>query len=418
MEPAGQHTVRQHNLRLVLGELAQAPGSKADLAARTGLTKATVASLVDLLIEQQVLDEGQPERSGPGRPSRPLAFHPDLPVAVGIEINVDNLAVCLMDLGGNVQATRQVTVDNRGRTPATVFRRAARLASEALVQVDRTPIGLALALPAVISPDGLVRRAPNLPRLNGQDAAALLRNSLIAADIPLADELDLTIENEANLGALAGLRSDPGLGEDFVYVSSEVGIGAGIVLNGQIFRGVNGFAGELGHVVVERHGRRCGCGGLGCLEQYAGLEALLRAARQPDVPAFEAALSQADARATHALAEAAEALGVGLASFLNVVDVPVIALGGIYGRLLEHCEAPLARQLSRRALSWKTPAEPTTRPIGEVTAEGPDGGQSLDVVGRLRAAPLGTEAAVRGAAGLVVDRALQRPQTIRGARKA
>jgi predicted NBD/HSP70 family sugar kinase len=164
-------------------------------------------------------------------------------------------------------------------------------------------------------------------------------------------------------------------------VSGEIGVGAGLIVGGALFRGAAGFAGELGHVVVERDGPACGCGGRGCVEQYAGLQVLLRDSGQPSLAALIAGAG--DRRAQAAIAAAGSALGVGLASLLNVVDLPTVVLGGVYAPLFELITPALRVELDRRVLSG--------------------GG-----IGLVRSS-LGTEAAVLGAAGAVVERALADP---------
>src|SRR6185437_1823698 len=133
----------------------------------------------------------------------------------------------------------------------------------------------------------------------------------------LAERLgrDVTVDNEATLGALAHLDLAP----DLVYVSAGIGVGGGIVLGGQVYRGARGLAGELGHVVVDRDGPACGCGGRGCVERYAGATALLADAGAADLDTLAAALARGDGRAAAATTRAGAALGVGLASVLNVL---------------------------------------------------------------------------------------------------
>src|SRR6185437_8869267 len=139
----------------------------------------------------------------------------------------------------------------------------------------------------------------------------------------------VTVDNEATLGALAHLDLAP----DLVYVSAGIGVGGGLVLDGRVYRGARGLAGELGHVVVDRSGPACGCGGRGCVERYAGTAALLADAGAADLDALVAALAEGDGRAVAATTRAAAALGTGLASVLNVLDVPVVVLGGTFARL-------------------------------------------------------------------------------------
>ncbi len=378
--PAGQQTVRRHNLSLITTSLAATARSRAELAQCTGLTKATVSSLVDHLIGQAILVEDEPAGAGVGRPARPVRLNPAGPVAVGIEVNVDYVAAGVLALTGELRGYRRDTVDNRGRPPAEVIAHAGRLAAE-LIEPGPPPLGAALALPGVVDAGGRLLRAPNLPELTGTRPGELLAGWLGLGR--------LLVDNEANLGALASLRAEPATGPDLVYVSGEIGVGAGLVVAGELFRGVNGFAGELGHVVVDENGPECGCGGRGCVEQYAGQDVLLRTAGQPDLRQLELAVAAADRAALAAVERAGSALGVGLSSLLNVLDLPNVVLGGMYARLFEAITPALAAELDRRVLSPQRP-------------------------GRLRRSVLGDDAAVRGAAGAVLDRALRDPSGVNG----
>ena len=379
--PAGQQTVRRHNLSLITTALAVEPLSRAELAQRTGLTKATVSSLVDHLIARAIVVERPPASAGIGRPARPVTLNPDGPVALGVEVNVDYVAACVLDLTGTLRCHRHSVVENRARTAAEVIEQAAALAGTVLRELDRPLLGGGLALPGVVGADGTLLRAPNLPALTGTRPGRLLAAAL---GLPQPQAAPLLVDNEANLGALASLRAEPAVGPDFVYVSGEIGVGAGLVVGGELFRGASGFAGELGHVVVAQDGPDCGCGGRGCVEQYAGQEVLLRTAGQPDLERLEAAVAAGDPAALVAVAQAGSALGVGLASLLNVVDLPNVVLGGVYARLFEAITPSLTIQLNRRVLA----------PRG---------------AGQLCRSALGIDAAVRGAAGAVLDRAIRDP---------
>jgi predicted NBD/HSP70 family sugar kinase len=379
--PAGQQTVRRHNLSLITTALAVAPSSRAELAQRTGLTKATVSSLVDDLIARSIVVEGRPATVGVGRPARPVRLNPDGPVALGVEINVDYVTVCVLDLSGELRCYQHRVVENRAGDAAEVIQQAAAVAGAVLDEAGQPLLGAGLALPGVVGADGTLLRAPNLPGLTGTRPGHRLAEVLA---LPV-----LVVDNEANLGALASLRAEPAVGPDFVYVSGEIGVGAGLVVAGELFRGVSGFAGELGHVVVASDGPSCGCGGQGCVERYAGQEVLLRTAGQPDLEHLEAAVAAGDGAALSAVEQAGDALGVGLASLLNVMDLPNVVLGGVYARLFEAITPSLAGQLNRRVLA----------PRAE---------------GQLSRSPLGIDAAVRGAAGAVLDLALRDPAGVSG----
>jgi predicted NBD/HSP70 family sugar kinase len=393
--PAGPPTLRRHNLGLVLAALRATGGaSRAELAARTGLTRATVASLLEPLLGARVLAEDAATPRGVGRPPRAVRFAPGGPVAVGVAVDVDTLAVCAIGLDGAVRAHRRQARDHRRLPPTAVWDGAAALAAAVEADVGARVLGVGLALPALLSaaddaeqapgallvvdapPGGdpatprvrapVVLRAPNLPRLVGSEPAAALAERL---------GRDVTVDNEATLGALAHLDLAP----DLVYVSAGIGIGGGIVLGGRVYRGARGLAGELGHVVVDRGGPECGCGGRGCVERYAGTTALLADAGAPDLESLAGALARGEERASAATTRAAAALGTSLASVLNVLDVPVVVLGGTYARLAEHVEPVLRAELARRSLA----------------------------AARVLASGHGDAAAVRGAAEVVLD-AVQR----------
>ena len=264
--------MRAHNLALVLQTVANSADrpSRAAIATVTGLTRATVSALVDDLIAGGLLNEHDPApRTGAGRPAAGLALAPDGPAGLGLEINVDYLAACVVDLTGAVRHRSSRTPTSGRSRPARPSPRSAELAAPGprgrrRRRTDRSP-----ARPSrcrAWSPDGLVRVAPNLG-WQDVDAPALLRAVPALADLPI------TVDNEANLAALGELRADGGA-PTFLYVSGEIGIGAGIVLDGELYRGGRGWSGEIGHVTVFPDGRPCRCGANGCLEQYAGQEGI------------------------------------------------------------------------------------------------------------------------------------------------
>src|SRR5262249_8334892 len=179
----------------------------------------------------------------------------------------------------------------------------------------------------------------------------------------------------------------------FLYVSGEIGIGAGLVLDGVLMRGAMGFAGEIGHVAVHPDGPRCGCGAYGCLEQYAGQDAIIRAALA-SVPVGASATigdivvrAQAgEANVIRALEEAGAALGLALAGAVNLLDISTIVLGGVVFAPLSPWLAPaIQRELDSRVLAakWSAP--------------------------RIRASALGERSTVRGAAEMALDGVRRHP---------
>lgn len=359
--PARQGSLREHNLALVLRHVldaAGAPGSppraappsRADVATATGLTRGAVSALVDLLIGARLIAELPPVVTArAGRPAVPLVPAAHTVVGLGAEVNVDYIGVRALDLAGEVLAHRTTAGDFRHSEPARVLALLAGLVGEVRAELpaDARVAGMCVALPGLVDRvTGPLRLAPNLG-WRDVDVVALLTAH------PEVDGLPVRLANEANLAARAEARAGVA-GDSFLYVSGEVGIGAAIVLDGEVFAGRHGWSGELGHTVVDPRGPRCTCGARGCLEQYAGKDALLRAAGrdvEDTVEALRGAAAAGDERTARALRAAGEALGIALANFVNLVDVETIVLGGIYAPLAPWLTDAVVAQLRSRVLA-------------------------------------------------------------------
>jgi predicted NBD/HSP70 family sugar kinase len=355
-----QETLRESNLALVLQTVLAAPSgiSRAGVAAATALTRSTVSRLADELVEAGVLAEDQPVvASGRGRPGTPLRAG-ERPVALGLQVNAGYLAARLVSLRGQVLAERVETGDFVGSDPAATLHRLGRLAARVRSDAGgrHTLVGAGIALPGLVSAgSNILLRAPNL----GWSDVEL---GPLAGALGVADA-DLLVGNEADLAARSVATPAPGRPgpiPDFIYLSGEIGIGGAAVLDGRLLTGRHGWAGEIGHVCVDPEGPPCRCGSTGCLEQYAGRRVLLAAAGLP-ADATPAQLAEAvragDADARRAVDRAASALGVALASVVNVLDIPVIVLGGHLGVIADMLRPRLDAQLQDRVLSarWVPP---------------------------------------------------------------
>ena len=389
---ADQTTVRRANLGVVVQHVARSgPRSRARIAAETGLTRGTVSSLVTELIELELLREtGEDERpGGVGRPAQTLELH-DRVVAVGLEVNVDYLAVCVEDLAGTVRHEQRVYTDNRGSAPGPVLDRLADVATEALEAVreqGRRPAGVSLAVPGLVEvASRTIVFAPNLGW----------------ADVAVGDELAqrlgvvVEVENEANVAALAEHWSGAARALDnFLCVFGEVGVGGGIVVDGKLYRGAHGFGGEFGHLIVERDGQPCACGGHGCLETIVGQEAIARAAGVDPLSGRTRSLTEeivrraeaGDARVLAALRDAGRCLGSALVSAVNLLDLEAVVLGGCFGPFAPWLTGEVSAALEAQPIA----ARATT----------------VDVV----PSTFGEGAAVRGAAALILRRVLEAPWT-------
>jgi predicted NBD/HSP70 family sugar kinase len=371
--PDTQQGMRRRNLARVMHTVsAEGPLSRAAVASRISLTRAAVSTLVDELIRSGLLEELGPERPGRvGRPGSALAVSAHGPAGIGAEVGVDHLAVCAVDLRGQVRARAVRHGANRGRSPAPVIEELTELIDRVVAEAEGEglwPAGLAVAVPGLVARDGrTVVRAPNLD-WHDTDLGALLPTAF-----------PLTVDNEANFGALAELWLGDGTPLDFLHVSAEIGIGAAVVVAGGLLRGTRGFAGELGHVPVEPEGPQCPCGGRGCLEQYAGEEAVLRAAGlEPGgdrVGLLAARAADGDENVRRALRDAGRALGVALTGAVNLLDPENVVLGGELSGLAPWLLPSLEAELARR-----TAGPPCPVSVSRLGPEGPLLGAAHSVV--------------------------------------
>jgi len=347
-------TVRRANLSAIVRELhARGPLSRSELVARTGLTRSAIRDLVGELVAADLVSEERAAPLGtPGRPSPLVRPNPEDAVVLALEIAVDTLAVALVGLGGTVlelirieRPRDHLTVDEVAGDLAELVDevRARRPSAEPLVGAGLAVVGL------VRRTDGCVAMAPNLGWI----------------DVPLGERLagalDMTepisIANDADLGALAEVRRGAARGADTViFISGEVGVGGGIVVDGVPLTGVAGYAGEVGHLPVNPAGRPCHCGSVGCWETEIGSFALLRRAGHPEdggAAAVDLVLAEAaagDRRALDAMTEVGRWVGFGLAGLVNVLDPRLIVLGGLLGRIHPYLAATVDAELDRLAL--------------------------------------------------------------------
>ncbi|MEV4513858.1 ROK family protein [Dactylosporangium sp. NPDC049525] len=397
-EPADQLAVRRANLSRTLRYIrANGTRSRAAIAAATGLHKTTVSSLVEELLNRRLLREAGFERSGTaGRPGRGVALSPELG-AVGIEINVDYLAVHGCDLTGRTVVERRVSFDAQRRDVEGCLDDLADAADRTLAELAEhgvTPIGLTVAVPGLVDvARGVVVVAPNL-RWREVPVVSRLAKGLDPA-------LQVGVDNDANLAALAEYTSGVAAGTaDLVYLTGSVGVGGGAITGGRLLRGADGFSGEIGHLPVEPDGDPCGCGRTGCWETKVGLAELVRRITPefayglgdgpvPDprerIAEVRRRLDARDPAALAAVAGIGRWLGHGGAILVNLFNPRVVVLGGYFADLADHLIPAAQTQLTRLAM-----ASPAARC-------------------HFVASNLGFTAAARGGAGAVIERMIEDP---------
>ncbi|MDQ0690628.1 ROK family protein [Arthrobacter sp. W4I7] len=368
--PGNMGDVRRSNLALVLGRVVQSPpGShltRAQIAASTRLTKASVSSIVLDLLDAGILRErGLNPQGERGRPGVGLELNPARGV-IGMEINVDYIAAGVTDLSGAVVVQEIRERDNRDSDNAPVLAALAALAAEvrtAATEKGVEVLGGGLAVPGLVDAgNSTVIAAPNLGWLDIK-----LDLDRLLPGLPLG----VTLFNEAKAAALAELAHGPAGRHDFLYVSGEVGVGGGLVIGSELFTGPEGHAGEVGHIVVDPEGSPCSCGGTGCLETIAGQDAIFAAAgiagkvRSESMSALLAALTGEQPEALRAVQRAGRSLGVAVASTARVVNIAAVVLGGHFSVLDQWLRPSLVESLATYAPGKILPEHITTAAVGE-----------------------------------------------------
>jgi glucokinase-like ROK family protein len=342
-QTADQEMVRRVNKSLVLNTLRlHAPVSRAEVANLTGLNRSTVSNIVNVLIDEGLVWEVEPQDSKIGRPSISLGLRPDGGAVVGVEIGVDFISVLLTDF--TAQLIWEEWIDYDRTLPQLdillkaegAIDRALRQAGERRLRV----LGIGVGLPGLVNVGrGELIFAPNL---KWQDVPLrLMWNQRF--------HLPVYVENEANLAALGEYYFGVARGVDnFLYLSSGIGLGGGVIVHGKLFRGGQGFAGEIGHIQRDPQGELCGCGRRGCWETQVGPQAVLRRIKKalhasPELPrpvgaaedlsnltfamVVDAAL-QGDPLCRQAIAEVGSYLASGIADLANIFNPELVVLGG------------------------------------------------------------------------------------------
>lgn len=256
--------------------------------------------------------------------------------AIGIDVGGTKTAALLVDREGTVLAREVLATpaDDERATLATMVD-----AARSVAGASSAVVGVGIAAAGMVDREGTLRYAPNLSW----------------RDVPLVPhvggELGLPVvaENDVNAAAWGEYRHGAGQGSpNLLMVSVGTGIGGGIVFDGRLYRGVNGFAGEIGHVVVDPTGPPCGCGNRGCWEQLASGNAITRAGRRASVRHAHSSLLERAGGDGHAVTgdmvteaaldgdtvsrgifvEVGHRLGVGIAGFVNVLDPDLVVVGG------------------------------------------------------------------------------------------
>lgn len=350
------------NQAVLLDAVRRSPGvSRADLQRASGLSSQTVSNITRRLIDDRLIMESAPGAGARGRPSIPLTVNSDGAFSVGVHVDPARLTVVLLDLAGEVRRKQQLRTPQATNPPEVtsfIASRVAALVRKAGVDRDRV-LGLGIAAPGPLDVRaGVVLDPPQLTNW---------RNVRLRSDLHDATGLPVLLDKDVTAAATAELRSSKDTATDFVFLYLGSGVGASVVVDNQVLRGVTNNIGEVGDIIVDPDAERLeGFGRRGGLAAACVPEALvIQAARLgllplPDLNDYLAIddsctelcdlASLGNGGATRILARAARSVAVGLGVLVNLLDVPRVVIGGPLWNRLSDTFLPILPELVTREL--------------------------------------------------------------------
>ncbi|MBB2948563.1 putative NBD/HSP70 family sugar kinase [Actinoplanes lutulentus] len=328
---------RINGLATVLGAVRADSGvTQPMLVERVGLGRSVVAQRVAELESAGLIEGAGLGPSSGGRAPRRLRVRAGRGVVLGVDVGAVELNVGIADLAGKVLASRRESVDVAAG-PDVVLSRAEALADE--LRRDRAAIwAVGVGVPGPVEfRSGLPVVPPIMPGWDRYPIRQRLRTRFGAP---------VWVDNDVNLMALGELHAGPDPGGHMLYVRVGAGIGAAIVMDGRLYRGANGSAGDIGHVAIPEGGTIiCRCGNIGCLEAVAGGAAISGAVRAADA---------GDRDAREFLHRASTLLGGTLATLISFYNPDRLVLGGSLARAREHVLDAIREVIHKRALPLAT----------------------------------------------------------------
>ncbi|MFD5417732.1 ROK family protein [Streptomyces sp. NPDC127069] len=347
--PGSQSSLHRANLERVVRAVRLAGSlTQAEIARTTGLSAATVSNIVRELKEGGTVEVT--DTSAGGRRARSVSLSGDAGIVIGVDFGHTHLRVAVGNLAHQVLAEESEPldvdaswVDGFDRAEALV----GRLVQQVGVARDKV-IGVGLGVPGPIDVEsGTLGSTAILPGWAGINPRQELSQRL---GVPVY------VDNDANLGALGELVWGSGRGvRDLAYIKVASGVGAGLVINGQIYRGPGGTAGEIGHITLDESGPVCRCGNRGCLETFAAARyvlPLLQGSHGPELTMEKVVelAREGDPGCRRVISDVGRHVGSGVASLCNLLNPSRIVLGGSLAEAGELVLAPIRESVGRYAI--------------------------------------------------------------------
>jgi glucokinase-like ROK family protein len=359
-----RNAVKLSNKHSALNLIRYTPGgiSRAELARCLGLSRAAISSIAKDLLQIQLIREAKQGAATGGRSPILLEINPDFGYVAGVDIGATHIGLILTDFAAQILNISEMPFDvSQGPEPCLAEIDSCLrdfLAQSVLTLADLKAVGVGVPGPVVVEKGSVI--AP--PIMPGWDRFPIQQHLEKQWKCPI------TLNNDAELGALGEWAYGAGRAECYLlFVKVGYGIGAGLLINGQIYRGATGCAGEIGHTTINENGPLCTCGNRGCLEAMAGGRSIVNQAHQaiesgrrtqlaaipPEkLTAADLAVAarQGDLLAQEIVAQVGKYIGIALASVINIVNPGMIIVGGSISLMGDLILEPIRQIATKRSL--------------------------------------------------------------------
>lgn len=319
--------MKSGNRKTILEKLRISPVSRAELARQTGLTRSAVGVIVEQLLEEGILEEGENIVGNIGRRSVELKFNPDKYCIAGINITRDGCTVGLADFAGGIKHTAKIELTSESDTDEVLEKIYLTLTNMLDYNFSRDKLlGIGITSPGPLdTKKGKILQPPNFSKWENLNIGTYFEERF---------KCPVLLENNAIALALA--ERDFGIGgryKSYIELSVDTGVGAGMILENRLYKGADGFGSDFGHITVDIHGERCSCGNYGCVELYSSIPNIVKYAKSKNrlFTSWESIVKQARSGEEEALGiveREAEYLGAIITSAMNILDVEAIILAG------------------------------------------------------------------------------------------
>lgn len=358
-------TIKQNNRSLVLRLLnSYGSMSRAELARSTGLTKTSITNIINDLINEGLINETGTAESQSGRKPTMLNLYEDAFYALGLYISRDFAYSNIVNLKGKIIYECKHIFDlteNEQTFISIICQKINEVLTESKIDNDKIlGLGIASIGPLDIK-NGIILDPPNFRGL---------KSIYIVKELSSRFNLPVYMENDMKASAIAEKLFGKAKNiSNFLYVGVTNGIGAGIIINDEIFRGANGFAGEIGHITIDIDGERCSCGNIGCLELYAGIPNTVKQVKTSIGNGAVSELSKSEEITWKKITSAAKNgdklcikvidnlayyLSIGLVNTINSFDTEVVFMGHDIAIAEELIIRPLNELVNRNTLFRST----------------------------------------------------------------